>query len=119
MRTSESKSDRDHTVAIVGAGMSGLSCARQLVAAGFRVRLFDKGRGVGGRVSVRRSESGTVFDHGAQYFTVQDAAMAEQAEQVEHWTAARVVAPWKGRIGSQFRTLDTNRVGGNFPEFAA
>ncbi|MEQ8785529.1 MAG: FAD-dependent oxidoreductase [Pirellulaceae bacterium] len=88
---------RDPTVAIIGAGIGGLSCARQLHASGFRVRVFDKGRGVGGRVSVRRSERGAVFDHGAQYFTVKDVAMVEQ---VEHWKAAGVVAPWEGRIGS-------------------
>jgi len=87
----------NQSIAIVGAGIAGLSCARQLHDNGFRVRVFDKGRGVGGRVSVRRTERGAVFDHGAQYFTVQDAAMAAQ---VEHWNAAGVVAPWEGRIGS-------------------
>lgn len=88
---------RDPTVAVIGAGIGGLSCARQLAMAGFRVRVFDKGRGVGGRVSVRRSERGAVFDHGAQYFTVKHAAMVEQ---VERWKAVGVVAPWEGRIGS-------------------
>lgn len=87
----------DQTVAIVGAGIGGLSCARQLHAAGFRVRVFDKGRGVGGRTAVRRAEQGAAFDHGAQYFTVKDSAMADQ---VEHWKTAGFVAPWEGRIGS-------------------
>ncbi|MCA9116537.1 MAG: FAD-dependent oxidoreductase [Planctomycetaceae bacterium] len=87
----------DQTVAVVGAGIGGLSCARQLRAAGFHVRVFDKGRGTGGRVSVRRTKSGASFDHGAQYFTVRDAAMAQQ---VERWLAAGVVAPWGCRIGS-------------------
>lgn len=88
---------RDQTVAVIGAGISGLSCARRLHVDGFRVRVFDKGRGVGGRLSVRRGEPGAVFDHGAQYFTVKDKAMGHQVEQ---WIAAGVVAPWKGRIGS-------------------
>jgi predicted NAD/FAD-dependent oxidoreductase len=85
------------TVAIIGAGIGGLSCARQLRAAGFSVRVFDKSRGVGGRVSLRRAEMNSSFDHGAQYFTVKDAAMAQQ---VKRWIAAGVVAPWECRIGS-------------------
>lgn len=85
------------TVAVIGAGIGGLACARQLQAAGFRVRVFDKGRGVGGRVSVRRTEDGGQFDHGAQYFTVKDPAMACQ---VEEWVSAKVVMPWEARIGS-------------------
>ncbi|MGB3738089.1 MAG: FAD-dependent oxidoreductase, partial [Pontixanthobacter sp.] len=43
-----------HSVAIIGAGMAGLSCATQLSAQGFAVRLFDKGRGAGGRMAARR-----------------------------------------------------------------
>ena len=36
------------TIAIVGAGMAGLSAAETLSAQGRSVRLFDKGRGAGG-----------------------------------------------------------------------
>ena len=42
-------------VAIIGAGISGLACARQLVKAGVSVVVFDKGRGIGGRVATRRA----------------------------------------------------------------
>jgi renalase len=55
-------------VAIIGAGMAGLSAARKLKAAGVSVTLFDKGRGLGGRMSTRR-QGEMQFDHGAQYFT--------------------------------------------------
>ncbi len=60
------------TVAIVGAGMAGLACAKRLRAAGLSVRLFDKGRSVGGRVATRRVETAlgqAQFDHGAQFFS--------------------------------------------------
>ena len=58
-------------IAIVGAGMAGIACARTLVQAGHRVTVFDKSQGLGGRMSTRGSAFGT-FDHGAQYFTVRD-----------------------------------------------
>ena len=55
-------------IAIVGAGMAGLSCAHQLVKTGQDVVVFDKGRGLGGRIATRRTGFGS-FDHGAQYAT--------------------------------------------------
>jgi renalase len=44
------------SVAIVGAGMSGASCALALRDKGFqgRISLFEKARGAGGRMSTRR-----------------------------------------------------------------
>lgn len=39
------------TIAIVGAGMSGLACASRLSRAGISVQLFDKARGLGGCMS--------------------------------------------------------------------
>lgn len=81
-------------IAIIGAGMAGLTCGQRLNAAGHRVRLFDKGRGPGGRMSSRRADVNgeTVhFDHGAQYFTARDERFLRQ---VEKWEADGVVAPW-------------------------
>ena len=40
-------------IVVIGAGMSGIACARVLRAAGLPVRLIDKGRGVGGRMATR------------------------------------------------------------------
>lgn len=81
-------------IAIVGAGMAGLSCADRLVSGGHRVSLFDKGRGPGGRMSTRRMmtpQGEAQFDHGAQYFTVRDPAFMAQ---VARWSASGVAAPW-------------------------
>jgi renalase len=82
------------TVAIIGAGMAGLSCGRALAQAGVAVELFDKGRGPGGRMSTRRVElegQQLRFDHGAQYFTARDERFRAQ---VAEWRAAGRVAPW-------------------------
>lgn len=57
-------------VAIVGAGIAGLTCARQLAQAGYPVVVLEKSRGVGGRVSTRRLH-GTWADHGTGYLAPQ------------------------------------------------
>ncbi len=100
------RSNRLH-IAVVGAGVSGLSAARSLVDAGYKVTVFDKGRGVGGRMATRRVDN-YAFDHGAQYFTVKDARFGRY---VESWVKDGVVAPWEASIvqaqAGQLETLDT------------
>ena len=81
-------------VAVVGAGMAGLVCARALASGGCRVTVLDKGRGPGGRLSTRRID-GLAFDHGAQDFT---ARHPEFARALEEWRAAGVVARFEGRV---------------------
>jgi renalase len=81
-------------IAIVGAGIAGLSCAHALQTGGHTVRVFDKGRGPGGRMATRRVDTavGTVaFDHGAQYFTARDPAFVQTVAQ---WSADGVAARW-------------------------
>ncbi|MDY7091546.1 MAG: FAD-dependent oxidoreductase [Acidobacteriota bacterium] len=86
--------ERPLEVAVVGAGLAGLACARTLADHGHRVRVFDKARGVGGRMSTRRAEE-LRYDHGAQYFTARNARLRRW---VDSWCQAGVVARWEGRI---------------------
>lgn len=78
------------TTAILGAGIAGLSAARELQRHGRSVTLFDKGRRPGGRACTRRQPP-TQWDHGAQFFTVRDAEFAAalaplvQQGQVQRW----------------------------------
>jgi predicted NAD/FAD-binding protein len=51
-------------VAVIGAGIAGLSCARTLTDHAIDVVVFDKGRSPGGRMATRRAD-GFQFDHGA------------------------------------------------------
>ncbi len=84
------------TVAVIGAGLAGVNAARELQARGWDVTVFEKSRGVGGRMSVRRREP-YAFDHGAQYFTARDECFAAY---VEGALARGVAAEWRGRIVS-------------------
>jgi hypothetical protein len=56
------------SIAIIGAGIAGLSASKTLAESGHTVTLFDKSRGLGGRMATKRVGDLT-FDHGAQYFT--------------------------------------------------
>lgn len=82
------------SIAVIGAGMAGLACAQRLAKAGRTVRVFDKGRGPGGRMATRRVEyDGDVaqFDHGAQFFTAREIAFRTQVDQ---WIAQGALARW-------------------------
>ena len=82
-------------VAIVGAGISGLICGRTLQDYGLSVTVFEKSRGVGGRMSTRRTADNLHFDHGAQYFTARDPRFRRY---VQSWQHDGVVRPWQARI---------------------
>ncbi|OKH51109.1 hypothetical protein NIES30_03310 [Phormidium tenue NIES-30] len=53
-------------VVVIGAGISGLTAARQLQQGGHRVIVVDKSRGLGGRLATRR-RGVTTIDHGCRY----------------------------------------------------
>lgn len=82
----------DKSIAIIGAGISGLACAARLTEAGFNPIVFDKGRGIGGRLATRRAEPGLQFDHGAQYFTARTKAFESVIGRAQN---AGMVGEWK------------------------
>lgn len=59
-------------IAIIGAGIAGLTAAA-LLGPHAEVVVIDKSRGVGGRMASRRTDA-FCFDHGAQFFTARSAA---------------------------------------------
>ena len=88
------------TIAIIGAGLAGLSCAHALLQAGRTVHVLDKARGPSGRMSTRRAEDehgAWQCDHGAQYFTARDPAFRAE---VARWQQAGVAAVWDARLSS-------------------
>jgi predicted NAD/FAD-dependent oxidoreductase len=81
-------------VAIIGAGVAGLGCARTLRNHGVDVVVFDKGRSAGGRLASHRSGDFDA-DVGAPYFTIREEGFGRE---VQSWLAAGVVASWPARV---------------------
>ena len=96
-------------VAVVGAGIGGLFCARTLKDYGAQVTVFDKSRGVGGRMATRRIRDGLLVDHGP-------AMMQWDAKETKHWVDSwedeGVLHRWQGKVifseGNNALTLEQN-----------
>jgi hypothetical protein len=76
-------------VLVVGAGVSGLSCARELAASGSAVALLDRARGVGGRCATHRLlgmpfDLGVAFLHGSSPDFLA-AVRASSPRRIEGW----------------------------------
>ena len=89
----------DKRVAVIGAGMTGLVVTSQLRTAGCDVVTVDKGRGLGGRCATRRRD-GLMFDHGAQYLSVNEHEDAFLADLMRDAEANGRVAEWTNFGGS-------------------
>ena len=81
-------------IAVIGAGLSGLTCARQLQIQGHSVTVYEKNREVSGRMSTRQTEFGG-FDYGAQYLT---ASSADFRKQLAGWKKAGLIIDWNAEL---------------------
>lgn len=80
-------------VAIIGAGLAGLTLARQL-ATTTHVSVFEKARGVSGRMATRRLGD-FEFDHGAQFITARSKLFKQF---LAPFIASGEVAKWTPRV---------------------
>ena len=100
-------------VAVVGAGVAGLSAASALHDAGHEVTVHEAAGSVGGRLASVRAH-GTVADVGAQYVTVRDdgfrdalrglleaEALVPWADELPYWESG-VVHPPRGPSESRY-----------------
>jgi predicted NAD/FAD-dependent oxidoreductase len=77
-------------VVVVGAGISGLLCARRLVENGVDVQVLEQSTRVGGRLATERIGE-AVLDTGAQFFTVRTPGFQAL---VDAWIARGVAREW-------------------------
>ena len=91
-------------IAVVGAGISGLVCAKHLVAGGQEVTVLEKSRSLGGRCATRKFGD-HVVDTGAQYFTVRDPIVRKEIEQVAGVQFRKITQPIliAGKKGEVYR----------------
>ena len=79
-------------VAIIGAGLAGLSAARRLQVAGCKITMLEKSRSLAGRCATRLW-NGHIVDHGAQYFTMRVPAFSAEMERLCGDAIRRMDAP--------------------------
>jgi len=104
----------DCDVLVVGAGVAGLTAARELRAAGKNVVVLEKSRGLAGRAATRRWD-GLPVDHGAQFFTARSAGFCYQ---VDEWLRRGVCFEWaRGLHRASFEGPQPPD-GDNFPRYA-
>lgn len=107
----------DFDIAIIGAGIAGLTCARQLQQAGDRVVILEKSRGLGGRIATRRLHE-TLADHGACYLTPKGEAFRAWVEQL---TEAGIMQSWTDTVHtlSPNGTLSESPAAERYPRYVA
>ena len=89
-----SPSERDADVIVVGAGLAGLACARELTEKGLRVRLLEATDQVGGRVRTVEHEDGFRLDRGFQVFLT----AYPQAQRLLDYDALRLGRFYSGAL---------------------
>lgn len=104
------------SVAIIGAGLAGLTAARELQPHA-KVSVFEKSRGLGGRIATRYADP-YQFDHGAQHFTAKSDAFKQWLVPL---LEAGIVAQWNARFAEMHRCeIQTMRRWGEpFPHYVA
>ncbi|XGW00294.1 MAG: NAD(P)/FAD-dependent oxidoreductase [Leptolyngbya sp. BL-A-14] len=107
----------DFDIAVIGAGMAGLACAKQLQATGDRVVVLEKSRGVGGRIATRRLHE-TLADHGTCYLTPKGEAFCHLLEPL---LATGVVQSWTDIVHtlSPDGTLSESPAAERYPRYSA
>ena len=85
------------TVVVVGAGIAGLACARELVDAGVPARVLERDTRVGGRLASERLD-GRWVDTGAAYLTADDPAFLGR---LQTWRIDGLARPWTDTLRGQ------------------
>jgi hypothetical protein len=99
---------KSESVAIVGAGLSGLSCAQVLRNSGVAVRIFERSGAVGGRCATQLWQ-GHLIDTGVQFFTAQSGDFKK-----ELLTRLRQFRPIISPILDQYNQILPNTFGPRF-----
>lgn len=101
-------------IAVIGAGISGLVCAKHLVAGGQEVTVLEKSRSLGGRCATRKFGE-HIVDTGAQYFTLRDPVLRKEIGSVAGAQLKTISLPIliSGKMGEVYRESEERFYIGN------
>ncbi len=80
-------------IAVIGAGLAGITIASKMNEK-FDVKVFEKSREVGGRMSTRQ-ENSFIFDHGAQFFKIKTTDFKKFLSEL---FSQQIIKPWNFRL---------------------
>mgnify|MGYP001310222116 CR=1 FL=1 len=80
-------------IAVIGAGLAGTTIASKMNE-NFDVKVFEKSRVVGGRMSTRK-ETPFIFDHGAQFFKIKTSDFKNFLSEL---FSQKIIQPWNFRL---------------------
>lgn len=98
-----------YDVAIIGAGLAGITCGQYLQQQGQNVVFLEKSRGLGGRMATRRLHN-TIADHGARFLEIQG---TQTQELVANLIAKGIVESWQGMKDSYVAPLGMSAIAKN------
>lgn len=101
-------------IAIIGAGMAGITAARTLQAAGHSIQVFEKSRGSGGRLASKRSDMGRV-NLGTQAFSSDNPQFLKQLQtwQQAGWVQQQQRAGKPYWVGTPYMSALTRQLLGD------
>lgn len=108
---------KNKNIAVVGGGMTGVTAARTLASAGAKVTVYEKSRGLGGRLATRRMEGGFSADHGAQFMVAEGSAFqeflagAERSGDSAVWAQPQAAEKWYVGVPAMNSFLKTEPLG--------
>mgnify|MGYP002777070560 CR=1 FL=1 len=102
-------------VAVIGAGVAGLTCSQILQQAGYQVLVLEKSRGVGGRLATRRAHE-TRIDHGTCYLSPKDELFKAF---IAHLLERDIVQCWTDQIFAVASDGSFRTVGERSPRYVA
>jgi renalase len=81
-------------IAVIGAGVAGLTCAQKLHRSGYEVVVIDKSQGLGGRLATRRL-GGSHADHGVCYLKPKGELFRQW---IDDWVKQSILQVWTEEI---------------------
>ncbi|MEQ8525687.1 FAD-dependent oxidoreductase [Gracilimonas sp.] len=87
-------------IAVIGAGISGLTAGRELANAGHEVVVYEKSGGYGGRLATRYAGNKNTqkLDHGVSFFT---AEAPEFKKLISELAGKEIITTWEGKFANR------------------